>query len=639
MNTVKHSLLAAAGILAMILVAGCFNPAAVDFSFPEAEASGDDSRTGEAAPADAAPVGHEPFEVTIYLDAGGGGREVLGPSAARIKGTHIRNFIQVFLLDTATNKVVEIFEHRRLNLADDHGTIVLYNVEVDKTYKILMLQGHWERKYRAGEGPDDDYDYDDDKPPTLLYAGVVKPDLKVKAGLNPATLDMYPIWVDTEFIPTDDADTVVQPVLGSGAQLVPGAWDVQWTVKRYTGQTTGNEESGFIDLTSAQVGSDLFKTPLSSSVVSEGTQVTSPPTPSLSGNTVTLSLPASYTGTVGQTGSVNFNLKYAPFSLSGSGSWTATSGYSVFSDGVPEWIIRNGVNDEAQDGNTDFDKFGNESGYNGNGAVAFTVQEFLVPDGITVHKTWYVASNGSDTIGIGTGAKTAPLKTVQKAVEEITAAYVADNSWRYGSNSEAYAAIVILGEVPVKSEILIDNRSSIYPPILLTDGSLSPGGKLKATTAIGNDTRLLDIWNGAQVTLAGNLVLEGLNTNSIKAGGVAVNMAGFTMNGGVISGNSARSIGGGVMVSGTFIMNDGVISGNYASNDPPRLLRGGGVFLHIQPKVDVTFKKNGGTIYGYDSTDPVNSNFVKEDSSGNFPSGYGHAIYGTSTYRKEDTVG
>jgi hypothetical protein len=37
-------------------------------------------------------------------------------------------------------------------------------------------------------------------------------------------------------------------------------------------------------------------------------------------------------------------------------------------DGIPEWIIRNGINDEAQDSNTDF---GTVSGKNGNGAVAF----------------------------------------------------------------------------------------------------------------------------------------------------------------------------------------------------------------------------------------------------------------------------
>jgi hypothetical protein len=576
MNTVKHSLLAAAGILTVILVAGCFNPAAVDFSFPEAEASGDDFRT------DAEPAGPEPFEVTIYLDAGGGGRAVLGPSAARIEATHIRNFIQVFLLDTDTKKVVEIFEHRRLNDSNTGGTIVLSNGEVGKTYKILMLQGHWERKYIAGEGPDDNYVYDETKPPTLLYAGVVTPDLTIVPGPNEAKLTLYPIWVDTQFALTNTS-TVKQPVLGKAVKLDPGAWSVWWTVKKGTG--TGS--NGFTELTSAQVGSDLF-TGLSSSVVLGGTKVSSPPTPTRSGNTITLNL-SSYIGAEGNTGSANFNLKYAPFSLSGSGSWTATSGYSVFSGGVPVWIIRNGVNDAVQNRYTTFVPDSTwSSTANGNGAVAFTVQA----GAITVYKTYYVASSGNDSTG--TGTSTAPLATVQKALAKIQAARnSSSSSWPgKGTATEAYADIVITDTVTVENQITIDNTGSIYPPIRLT---ASGEKKLQATRAIGHGKSLLQLLNGARVTLAGDLVLAGLDTDSdadnrvqgVYVGGSA---SVFTMTGGEISGHFAKTAGGGVYVNGgTFILSGGEVTGNTSD----RFYGGGGVYVS-----NGTFVMNGGTVSG-----------------------------------------
>jgi hypothetical protein len=70
-------------------------------------------------------------------------------------------------------------------------------------------------------------------------------------------------------------------------------------------------------------------------------------------------------------------------------------------------------------------------------------------------------------------------------------------------------------------------------------------------------------------------------------GGVYVSDGTFTMNGGIISGNTAYSGGGGVYVSGgTFTMNTGIISGNTTSY-------GGGV--HVSGG---TFTMNGGTISG-----------------------------------------
>ena len=73
---------------------------------------------------------------------------------------------------------------------------------------------------------------------------------------------------------------------------------------------------------------------------------------------------------------------------------------------------------------------------------------------------------------------------------------------------------------------------------------------------------------------------------SDHGGGVYVDGGTFVMNGGTISGNSARSGGGVHMYSGTFTMNDGTISGNSATS-----YDGGGVYVYSG-----TFNMNGGVI-------------------------------------------
>jgi hypothetical protein len=213
--------------------------------------------------------------------------------------------------------------------------------------------------------------------------------------------------------------------------------------------------------------------------------------------------------------------------------------------------------------------------------VAFEVKEEAVvfPEGIDVYEAYYVASTGSDTAGTGTRAK--PFATVKKAQDEIAAAYGADASWPGKGNLDtaAYATIVILNTVPVSIQIDIDNSASIYPPILLTDGSLSFGGTLQATRAIGHENNLLKLQNGARVTLAGGLVLAGLGTDSDKdhrLRGVYVDGSAsvFTMAGGEISGHFAKYRGGGVFVDGgTFILSGGEVTGNKTSGG------GGGVYV------------------------------------------------------------
>jgi hypothetical protein len=88
----------------------------------------------------------------------------------------------------------------------------------------------------------------------------------------------------------------------------------------------------------------------------------------VAGNAVTGNLGTPAAGTAG---AVSFNLNYVPFNLTGDHAALLTS-QSTYKK---NWIIRNGVNDAAQDAGTDFSdpaKWGT-GGKNGNGAVNFTV--------------------------------------------------------------------------------------------------------------------------------------------------------------------------------------------------------------------------------------------------------------------------
>jgi hypothetical protein len=244
--------------------------------------------------------------------------------------------------------------------------------------------------------------------------------------------------------------------------------------------------------------------------------------------------------------------------------------------------------------------------------------------------------------------------------------------------------------VAVESQIDIDNTGSIYPPILLIDDDSSSGGTLQATMAIGVLRDVLTLQNGARVTLAGGLVLEGLEgTNStISARGVYVGgTATFTMNGGVIRSGDSTALGGGTgrysgsgggvaVDGGTFTMDAGEISDNRAYYGGGVAIRAGGTFTMNGGKISDnhaffygggvyvysgTFTMNGGEIAGNFTTsntsggggvfvrDTVTATFVKVGSTtggtiygyisgdlvnSNVASGKGDAIYyGSNSYR------
>ena len=142
---------------------------------------------------------------------------------------------------------------------------------------------------------------------------------------------------------------------------------------------------------------------------------------------------------------------------------------------------------------------------------------------------------------------------------------------------------------------------------------INKGSKISGNTALSSHGGGVYI-SGGTFTMNGGIISGNTtrNTNSVSGGGVCVSSGTFTMNGGTISGNTAV-YGGGVYISdGTFTMNEGTISGNTASRDG-----GGGVYVRGSFNYYGTFTMNGGTISG---------NTASNDDGG------GVYVRGTSNY-------
>jgi hypothetical protein len=247
------------------------------------------------------------------------------------------------------------------------------------------------------------------------------------------------------------------------------------------------------------------------------------------------------------------------------------------------------------------------------------------------------------------GTEKNPFGTVGAALARVAAAYAADEdeggdwkakvkewkdavaAWKPDeSESESppnpgkaiSAEIVIVGTITSEPISIPAAGDIAYPPLILRadkpvntgdgDITLSSNGSLLTVSAGANltlrnitlkgkdaNTDALVTVNGGHLTLEAGAVITG-NTNPdsrdvpINGFGGGVYVSGgdsaFTMNGGTISGNTARN-GSGVYVSGSdsaFTMNGGTISGNTATN-------GGGVVI-TSTNGKSSFEMNGGTI-------------------------------------------
>jgi len=130
----------------------------------------------------------------------------------------------------------------------------------------------------------------------------------------------------------------------------------------------------------------------------------------------------------------------------------------------------------------------------------------------------------------------------------------------------------------------------------------------------------IHVGEGSTFTITGGKI----SVNSAKSGGgVYIWKGTFNMNGGEISGNNAKEgEGGGVSVSGdsaTFTMEGGKIYNNMAKS-------GGGVRVW-NGKLEKTGKPDGGRIYGNTATDSNKGNQVNAEGEGNLEKKRDYEVY------------
>ncbi|MDR3131174.1 MAG: hypothetical protein LBU18_06470 [Treponema sp.] len=350
------------GLLPFVL-AGCFNPVAAASLKQEDQAAG-------------------AFTVDIMIGKDAGiSRSVAGPDEARIKGD-IRNFIQLIVLNESGG-IVRYDEERRTDDSQTEANLNIDSIAFGQKYYFLLLMGHWERNYQAETGSG--YVYIDNRPPTLMAAGFKE---QTVTGDGKISISMWPVIVDTAFVSFNTAiapsSRRLEPDVKNGKpkvlSLLPINWEIIWTIK---GGSNGN---GLSELLKAQnainstAGNLQFRSAKTMLIDKAG--AASWENITMRTNEVRKSIYAYTSGlkNIGNTGAVNFKLEYAPFNLASQGAWSM-AGNSVFGlnqGNIPIWIIRNGVNDLAQDSSTDFAAFNNAGNAgmrkaNGNGAVQFVV--------------------------------------------------------------------------------------------------------------------------------------------------------------------------------------------------------------------------------------------------------------------------
>jgi hypothetical protein len=231
--------------------------------------------------------------------------------------------------------------------------------------------------------------------------------------------------------------------------------------------------------------------------------------------------------------------------------------------------------------------------FSGAGSVVTALNGVITVNFPVLGPVWYVAHYGSDNAAVAGDTTTAPLLSVNEALARIAVAHTAAKPTGLPS-----ATIVVIGTSGDNRTITINdgNDADTYPPITLRGMGPTQAGILTADKGTTDwpsaPYRVLNILNGAEVTLGNDLTITGGGKRSpdvLSGAGVQVAKSVFTMNGGIITGNTTNTTsgtGGGVFIqtNSHFTMNGGTISNNYA-------VYTGGVGAD-----NSSFTMNGGTI-------------------------------------------
>jgi hypothetical protein len=344
---------------------------------------------------------------------GGAARAVagFGSSDIRTSNTGARNYMQLIV---AQNGAAVSFSDARQQDVGDPGAAFQVDVTSGKTYDFLLLMGHWEKA---------DGNYKDGVPPTLLAAGLNSKE--IQAGINTVTISMYPIVVETEFTAGDVK--VESPENGRVFPLIPGNWNAVWTVTR--GVTGTNPFDILVDAQkkiSGQTALNTLKLKAKSAVVGGASQ---PADANLSGNVFTLGIGNYTLPQTGTTGYANFKLEYVPFGILDPAKWENFDGLGKDAEGLPVWIIRNGINDLAQTAQTSFAAPSAWDGTaNGNGAVPWVI-------------TVKTPGGSGSSLTVTGGSYTWPAHSTTGTVGFTTGGYSS-------GTADAYYAVAAQGEGP-----------------------------------------------------------------------------------------------------------------------------------------------------------------------------------------------
>jgi hypothetical protein len=511
MNSAKRAFVA--GFL-LVLLAGCFNP--ITATDPNPPRQQDD--------------GPAPFTVDILIgEDTAEARFLAGSSSEQLGGLY--NFMELVVVKDGTATVFT----RAESDTSKGMSFSLGNLSTKETYHFLLLMGH-----KAAGGA-----------PTLLAAGLQSQAID-KTGK--VTITMWPIEVETDFIhPTgglavekaDGVTTASQPASLPGA----GKWTVRWTLGGRAGkavaalQTARKKASGGED--------PAFDAAEVKIIPAEGDAETVAGA-AVAGNVVTAPL-----GDLdkGAAGAVFFNLTYQAFNLSSDTSLTA-------------WIIRNGVNDDAQDEQTDFSNPAAwTAGANGNGAVNFTVVQAAAGGGINGLGDPLLL--GDAPFSNATGNGDASIIDMIRAAKNEIYVNIAVNDTGTAEKVE-FIADTDFGTTGWVLE------AAVSSPVLV---SIDGGGRVIGLTGSPSGKPLITVKAGVMLMLT-NIIFEGMTNNTapvIKVDGgsliienvviknnTAVIPAGGGGGDGGDNGSGPRGAGGVFVTGGGMFTMQGsaVISGN-----------------------------------------------------------------------------
>ena len=227
----------------------------------------------------------------------------------------------------------------------------------------------------------------------------------------------------------------------------------------------------------------------------------------------------------------------------------------------------------------------------------------------------------------------------------------ANRNVRLGSNGTMFTVKPNVTFI-LENNVTLHGHSQNNSALIVVDGgTFIMNAKTSITGNAGGGERWGGGGGGVDVG-RGTFTMNGgiISGNTANSGaGVHLGSGTFTMNGGTVSGNTADN-GGGVYVSGTFTKTGGAIVGNAAKSSGGGVYVNGGTFNmrggNIVKNTAVsggggvcvangTFNKTGGIIAGY-KNDATNGNVVMDGTA--LPRS-GHAVFVSPTIRKETTAG